>query len=250
MGCDRSVVEGGGYTEVRGDIMREWLRWTARTRAHVAKWLRGRNAQQLRTLPRKHEGSIPETSIRFCFIFVTSPFAYFLTDFGSDLKHPQKQKNTPNHSYTIRTIHAQARDKIQYGAKAGRAGGVHGRRGLWTAGTAWVRFVWFTRWCALQSEPVRRGPGVWGQSPLECGLGWSRIRVVVRRGGRWGGGERMEFMKRMVREVGRPVKAGLDQLAEAYFCTSRSRVQTREKYPGGYTASVFAAISRWFFLFL
>ena len=51
----------------------------------------------------------------------------------------------------------------------------------------------------------------------------------------------MEFIERMVRGVGRPMKAGLDQLAEAYFCTSRSRVRTRKKYAGGYTAFLFAA---------
>ena len=50
----------------------------------------------------------------------------------------------------------------------------------------------------------------------------------------------MEFIERMVRGVGRPMKAGLDQLAEAYFCTSRSRVRTRKKYAGGYTAFLFA----------
>jgi len=46
-------------------------------------------------------------------------------------------------------------------------------------------------------------------------------------------------MQGMLMAAGRSLNAGLDQLAEAYFCSSRSRVRTRKKYAGGYNTFPF-----------
>ena len=61
------------------------------------------------------------------------------------------------------------------------------RWGVWRCGLssgADVSEVDFIQVICAHSEPVRRGPGVWGQSPLEGRLGLFRVRVAVRSGGR------------------------------------------------------------------